>query len=105
MVRVGPYVTPISEKNDYTLNTPQEVFIEKLRPFYCRNGEEQEFTTEAKAKLKPGHVGIIAEIRHTHDFDILRDPKYNNCINLLGMESPALTSVFAIAKYVKNKYF
>ena len=39
-----------------------------------------------------------------HDFTIINETKrgFNNFINLIGIESPGLTSCLAIAKYVKT---
>jgi L-2-hydroxyglutarate oxidase LhgO len=47
-----------------------------------------------RAKLAPpGHKGI-------RDFIITRDPDFPSVVQLIGMESPALTSSLAIAEHV-----
>jgi len=58
------------------------------------------FLEEAEnKKYYQGHVGILGLVKGHEDFIIYRK---GNIINLLGMESPALSSSLAIGKYVAS---
>jgi glycerol-3-phosphate dehydrogenase len=55
--------------------------------------------------LMPAYTGIRAKLappgsHHTSDFIIERDPQFPNVVQLIGLESPALTSAGAIAERV-----
>ena len=50
-------------------------------------------------------AGIRAKLKDYYDFIIERDKKHPNCINLIGIDSPGLTSSLAIAKYVSKMLF
>ncbi len=111
IVRVGPIVSPVNEKDNYRYSISEEELIEKflgkMEQFFVNGGGEEErksFKTEIKPMLKPGHVGIIAEEKNTYDFIIRRDKKHPNCFQLVGMESPALTASLAIAEHVYDMY-
>ena len=47
-------------------------------------------------------VGIRAKLEKHYDFVIEKDKRYPGCINLIGIDSPGLTSSLAIARHVKK---
>ena len=94
MVTISPLKTSGIGKENYRSNLHKaKDYIEKICYFF----------PHVKARdLVPSHAGIMAVLKDHRDFIIERDKKFPNCINLVGMESPAWTSSLAIAKYVKN---
>lgn len=96
-VLVGPTAHYITDKNDYESNRPAvEEFVEMARPMLPEIRAED---------LVPAYTGIRAKLaspenHHPTDFVIERDPQFTNVVQLIGMESPALTSAGAIAEYV-----
>jgi glycerol-3-phosphate dehydrogenase len=96
-VLVGPTAHYIADKNDYESNRPAvEEFVRMA----------QTMLPEIRAEdLVPAYTGIRAKLaapgrHHAMDFVIERDPQFASAIQLIGMESPALTSAGAIAEYV-----
>jgi len=96
-VLVGPTAHYIADKNDYESNRPPVAdfvrMAEPLLPEICAED------------LMPAHTGIRAKLappgsHHPTDFVIERDPQFPNVVQLIGMESPALTSAGAIAEHV-----
>lgn len=93
-VSVGPLKTLGLGKEDYTSNLKTTAdCIRAVNPF---------FPNLRQVDLKPRFTGIMAVLSGFTDFVIEKDEKYPNCINLVGMDSPAWTASLAIAKYVKN---
>ena len=50
-------------------------------------------------------AGIRAKLANYYDFVIERDPVYKNLINLVGMDSPGLTSSLAIADHIAKMIY
>jgi glycerol-3-phosphate dehydrogenase len=93
---VGPLKTMGLGKEDYETNFhPNEDFVEKVKPFFPHLKAED---------LTPRYSGIMAVLKGKTDFVIERDKKYPQCINLIGMDSPAWTASLAIAEYVFLMY-
>lgn len=96
-VLVGPTAHYITDKNDYESNRPAvEEFVRMAQPMLPEIRAED---------LVPAYTGIRAKLaspdnHHPTDFVIERDPLFTNVVQLIGMESPALTSAGAIAEYV-----
>ncbi len=96
-VLVGPTAHYIADKNDYESNPPPvEDFVRMARPMLPEIRAED---------LMPAYTGIRAKLappgsHHPTDFIIERDPQFPNVMQLIGMESPALTSAGAIAEHV-----
>ncbi|HVA72562.1 MAG TPA: NAD(P)/FAD-dependent oxidoreductase [Candidatus Limnocylindrales bacterium] len=96
-VLVGPTAHYITDKNDYESNRPPiEDFVRMAQPMLPELRAED---------LMPAYTGIRAKLappgsHHATDFIIARDPQFANVVQLIGMESPALTSAGAIAERV-----
>ncbi|HKW87695.1 MAG TPA: NAD(P)/FAD-dependent oxidoreductase [Candidatus Acidoferrales bacterium] len=96
-VLLGPTAHYIADKNDYEGNRPPvEEFVRMARPLL----------PELRAvDLVPAYSGIRAKLappgsRHAEDFIIARDPQFANVVQLIGIESPGLTSAPSIAEQV-----
>lgn len=96
-VLVGPTAHYITDKNDYESHRPPvEEFVHMARAM---------LPEIRSADLVPAYTGIRAKLaapgsHHATDFVIERDPQLGNVVQLIGMESPALTSAGAIADEV-----
>ena len=96
-VLVGPTADYISDKNDYERNRlPVEEFLRRAKPMLpeIEAADLQLAYSGIRAKLAPPeHVGFT-------DFVIARDAVAERAIQLVGIESPGLTSCLAIAARV-----
>ncbi|HEV2520815.1 MAG TPA: NAD(P)/FAD-dependent oxidoreductase [Candidatus Acidoferrales bacterium] len=96
-VLVGPTADYIADKNDYERNRlPIEEFVRRAKPMLpeISNADLQLAYSGIRAKLvPPGHGGFA-------DFVIERDTNVPRAIQLIGIESPGLTSSLAIADRV-----
>lgn len=96
-VLVGPTAHYIADKNDYESNRPPvEDFVRMAQPMLPEIRAED---------LMPAYTGIRAKLappgsHYPTDFIIERDPQFPNVVQLIGLESPALTSAGAIAEHV-----
>jgi L-2-hydroxyglutarate oxidase LhgO len=98
-VLVGPTADYIEEKNDYERNRlPIEEFVRRAKALLpeLSAADLQLAYSGIRAKLvPPGHAGIA-------DFVIERDANVPGAIQLIGIESPGLTSSLAIAERVAS---
>jgi glycerol-3-phosphate dehydrogenase len=96
---VGPTSDYIQDKNDYENNRhPIEEFVRRAKPMLpeLRLEDLRLAYTGIRAKtLPPGQGGMA-------DFIITHDPKVRRAIQLIGIESPGLTSSLAIAEHVRR---
>ncbi len=90
----GPLSSPGRDKEDFDGEfRPMEDYYEKIAPY---------FPGIRVSDLEPQHAGVLAHLSGQHDWLITRQRVYPNFINLLGMDSPALTSCLAIAGEVRR---
>ena len=98
-VLVGPTADYVAEKNDYERNRlPVEEFVRRAKSMLpeIEAADLQLAYSGIRAKLvPPGHAGIA-------DFVIERDANVPRAIQLIGIESPGLTSSLAIARQVAS---
>jgi glycerol-3-phosphate dehydrogenase len=96
-VLVGPTADYIADKNDYERNRlPIEEFVRRAKSMLpeIEAADLQLAYSGIRAKLvPPGQAGIA-------DFVIARDANVPRAIQLIGIESPGLTSSLAIAEQV-----
>jgi glycerol-3-phosphate dehydrogenase len=96
-VLVGPTADYVAEKNDYERNRlPVEEFVRRAKSMLpeIEAADMQLAYSGIRAKLVPPGRGVIA------DFVIMRDANVPRAIQLIGIESPGLTSSLAIAEQV-----
>ncbi len=96
-VLVGPTADYVAEKSDYERGRlPIEEFVRRAKSLLpeIEAADMQLAYSGIRAKLvPPGHAGIA-------DFVIERDTNVPRAIQLIGIESPGLTSCLAIAEQV-----
>ncbi len=91
-VTLGPTSTVDIGREDYNTDLhPTEHYYNKVKNFFPNLRLED---------IELHQAGIRAKLRDHYDFVVERDSKHSNCINVLGIDSPGLTSSLAIAKYV-----
>ena len=94
VVTIGPAKTVGVGKGDYASN---------LRgPEYYYHSVRNIFPGLREDDIELHQAGIMAVLRGHTDWVIERDPRFHNLINLIGLDSPALTASLAIGKYVRN---
>jgi L-2-hydroxyglutarate oxidase LhgO len=106
-VLLGPTAHYIDDKNDYERNRePVEDFAEAARqllPELTLADLVQSYTgIRPKLAPPPGAAGGSASANAMTDFIILRDPELPHVVQLIGIESPGLTSAPAIAEIVEK---
>ena len=93
VVTIGPaYNRSISSREDYSSGLLSEE--------HYRSRIEDYFPSIELDDISLHQTGIQARLNDTYDWVIARDAKYPNCIQLVGIDSPGLTSCLAIAGYV-----
>jgi L-2-hydroxyglutarate oxidase LhgO len=92
-VIVGPAYTRPIDREDYSTKRKENYYLDMVRPFFPDLGLED---------LGLHQTGIRAKLKNHYDFVIERDRVFPNVINLIGMDSPALSASLAVAKYVKE---
>jgi glycerol-3-phosphate dehydrogenase len=96
-VLIGPTARYVERKDDYESNRlPVEDFVQMARPL---------LPEVQAADMVPAYSGLRAKLtppgqKGREDFIITRDPVFPSVVQLIGMESPALTSALAIAEHV-----
>ncbi len=89
-VTIGPAYSVPKDRDDYSSTRDPQYYHLMIKPFF------------PNIKLKDislHQAGIRAKLSGYYDYVIERDPIYNNFINLIGIDSPGLTSSLAIAEY------
>lgn len=102
-VRFGPDVEWIEDPNDYHVNDSRlsEALkeIETYLPGIDRDAVNPDY---AGIRPKLGKLGAVASEKGSQDFYIARENGFEGFVNLLGIESPGLTSSLAIAEEVEK---
>lgn len=106
-VLLGPTAHYVDDKNDYERNRePVEDFAEaakQLLPDLTLADLVQSYTgIRPKLAPPPGAAGGSASANAMTDFLIQRDPEFPQVVQLIGIESPGLTSAPAIAELVEK---
>ncbi len=93
-VLLGPVFKRVARKDDYaTDRVPADVFLEQVRRYYPALEMDD---------LEQDFCGVMAWLHGHRDFVIERDRRYPHCIQLLGLDSPALTASLGIAREVRR---
>ncbi len=92
-VIVGPAYTKPRDREDYSQKREIEYYLDMVLPFFPHLKLED---------LGLHQSGIRAKLKDQYDFVIEKDPVHSKVINLIGMDSPALSASLAVARYVKE---
>ncbi|MHB1377765.1 MAG: NAD(P)/FAD-dependent oxidoreductase, partial [Candidatus Humimicrobiaceae bacterium] len=93
-VTIGPAYSKPDGKEDYRPTRNEKYFLSMVKQFFPNLKLED---------ISLHQTGIRAKLKGYTDFVIEKDNKHSNFINLIGIDSPGLTSSLAIAKHVKHK--
>jgi len=92
-ITIGPAYSNPQNKDDYTPIRDTGYFYKMVKPFFPNLRIED---------ILLHQTGIRAKLKGCYDFVIERNGKYPNALNLIGIDSPGLTSSLAIAEYVRK---
>ncbi len=93
-VTVGPKLTPADDRNDWNGSpAPAGLFADAVSPFFPGLWADDLIWHQA---------GLQARLKGHPDFVIEADPRHGGMINLLGIDSPGLTSCLTIARRVRE---
>ncbi|KAI9640689.1 hypothetical protein NHQ30_010998 [Ciborinia camelliae] len=102
-IRFGPDVEWVDDPHDLTVNSsrlPQAVEqIKRFLPDVKVGGLHPDY---AGIRPKLGRLSAVGSGKGFQDFVIRKEEEYQGWVNLLGIESPGLTSSLAIAEYVEG---
>lgn len=90
-VTIGPAYSTPENREDYMATKEPAYYHSMINPFFPNIGLED---------INLHQAGIRAKLADHYDFVIERDPVHKNLINLIGMDSPGLTSSLAIADHI-----
>ena len=91
-VTIGPAQVPARDKEDYIQTRPEDDYYNRVKRFFPNLKRED---------IELNTAGIQARLKGETDF-VMRSPdnEFPYCINLLGIDSPGLTSALSIAEEV-----
>jgi len=102
-IRFGPDVEWVEDPNDYTVSDarlPEALDeIETYLPSIDRDAISIDY---AGIRPKLGKMGAVVSGKGFQDFYIQKEDGFEGFVNLLGIESPGLTSSLAIAEEVER---
>ena len=90
-ITIGPASSANCGKEEYGHTYDKNYYVQRIKSFFPNISEEY---------LEFYQTGILAALKGYPDFLIERDINYKNFINLIGIDSPGLTSSLAIGEYV-----
>jgi L-2-hydroxyglutarate oxidase LhgO len=90
-ITIGPALKGNCEREDYEHTYDKNHYVKSIKSFFPNISEDH---------LDFHQTGIQAILKGNPDFVIEKDPNHENFINLIGIDSPGLTSSLAIGKYV-----
>jgi len=91
MITISPAQVTVTDKEDYAPTRPEQYYLNRVQGFFPNLRLED---------ISLHQTGIQANLKNQYDFVIERDSVHPNCINLVGISSPGLTSCLAIAQEV-----
>jgi len=95
-VTIGPAKTVGIGKEDYHSDLKLPAYYhERIRPIFPELRRED---------IELHQAGIMAVLKGYPDWVMERDPQYHGMFNLIGMDSPGMSSVFSIVRYVKRNF-
>ena len=107
-VLLGPTARYVKDKNDYESNRePVKDFVQHAKLLLPELEAEDLVPAYSGIRAKlvpPSHSSAeLPKEKGIADFVIERDPEFPNVVQLIGIESPGLTSAPAIAEFVSEK--
>ncbi|KAI8160509.1 L-2-hydroxyglutarate dehydrogenase [Colletotrichum sp. SAR 10_70] len=100
-VRFGPDVEWVDSPNELAVNVSRlPLAIEAIKKYLPELDESCLEPDYAGIRPKLGQLGAVAQGTGFHDFVVRKEEGYEGWVNLLGIESPGLTSCLAIAERV-----
>ena len=90
-VTIGPAYSAPENREDYKATKEPAYYHSMIKALFPNIGLED---------INLHQTGIRAKLANHYDFVIEKDPVYKNLINLIGMDSPGLTSSLAIADHI-----
>jgi L-2-hydroxyglutarate oxidase LhgO len=90
-ITIGPALRANCGKEEYEHTYDKNHYVQSVKSF---------FPNILEGHLDFYQTGILAMSKGHPDFIIENDPNHGNFINLMGIDSPGLTSSLAIGKYV-----
>ncbi|KAL3303584.1 fad dependent oxidoreductase [Colletotrichum asianum] len=100
-VRFGPDVEWVDSPNELAVNGSRlPLAIEAIKKYLPELDESCLEPDYAGIRPKLGQLGAVAQGTGFHDFVVRKEEGYEGWVNLLGIESPGLTSCLAIAERV-----
>ncbi|KZF23434.1 putative FAD dependent oxidoreductase [Xylona heveae TC161] len=102
-VRFGPDVEWVDDPNDLRPNPARlDEAIEHIRAYLPGIKPESIGLDYCGIRPKLGKLGAVASAKGFQDFVIQKEDGFDGFVNLLGIESPGLTSSLAIAEMVHD---
>jgi 2-hydroxyglutarate dehydrogenase len=102
-IRFGPDVEWTDDPNDYTPNGKNlEAALDDIQSYLPSVDREAVGLDYVGIRPKLGKLGAVASGKGFQDFYVRREEGFVGFVNLLGIESPGLTSCLAIAEEVEG---
>lgn len=102
-IRFGPDVEWVDDPSDLRVNSKNlEIAIDDIQSYLPGIKREAIELDYAGIRPKLGKLGAVTSGKGFQDFYIKREEGYEGFVNLLGIESPGLTSSLAIAEFVEG---
>ncbi|KAI1820767.1 FAD dependent oxidoreductase [Xylaria intraflava] len=105
-LRFGPDVEWVDDPSDLAVNTSRFPEILAAVQRYLPDIDETALTPDyAGMRPKLGKAGAVGAGKGFFDFHIAKEDGYDGWVNLLGIESPGLTSSMSIGDYVTDLFY
>ncbi|KAI1202238.1 FAD dependent oxidoreductase [Nemania serpens] len=105
-IRFGPDVEWVDDPSDLAVNTARFPDMLAAVRRYLPDIDEGALSPDyAGIRPKLGRAGAVGAGKGFFDFHIKMEDGYTGWVNMLGMESPGLTSSIAIGDYVRDLFY
>ncbi|KAI3332511.1 FAD dependent oxidoreductase [Xylariaceae sp. AK1471] len=105
-IRFGPDVEWVDDPSDLVVNTARLPDVLAAVQRYLPDVDEKALSPDyAGIRPKLGKAGAVGAGKGFFDFHIEMENGYEGWVNMLGMESPGLTSSIAIGEYVRALFY
>ncbi|KAI1747536.1 FAD dependent oxidoreductase [Xylaria castorea] len=105
-IRFGPDVEWVDDASDLAVNTTRFPDMLAAVRRYLPDVDEGALSPDYSGiRPKLGNAGAVGAGKGFFDFHIEMEDGYAGWVNMVGMESPGLTSSIAIGDYVRNLFY